>query len=238
MASTSETGHLKNITNFARLIAIAEAYGSRYAPTSPLLAVPAMKDSCTKAGQKHQATYDLKLAYEKVVGERRKAFQPLEPLATRVAASLAACGAPDAAIEDAKGLNRKLRGQRAGNAAGTPGPENHKTISVSQQSFDRQADFFSQLVGLVGSTASYAPNETELQTASLSAYHSQLTDANASVVNAYAPYANAMIARDKSLYDDDGLLGQAKLFKAYVKSAFGANSPEYAQVREIDFKAS
>ena len=236
MASTSETGHLKNTTNFERLLAFLQDYGARYAPANPSISLSVLKDDYSKATQKLTHVYDLKLPYSTVVGTRRDLFKQVQPLATRLVAALEASGAPESAIEQARGLNRKLRGQRAEAISETKNAGGHKSISVSQQSFDRQADYFYQFIGLLGATTSYLPNETELQPATLSAFHSQLITANSSVAMAYAPYSNAMIARDKALYDPDGLLEKAKLVKAYVKSAFGAKSLEFEQVSGLTFK--
>ena len=35
MAKTSETGHAKNVANFAQLVAICKSYGAIYQPSNP-----------------------------------------------------------------------------------------------------------------------------------------------------------------------------------------------------------
>ena len=43
MASTSETGHLKNVANFDELISFAMGYGETYNPSKAALKLDALK---------------------------------------------------------------------------------------------------------------------------------------------------------------------------------------------------
>ena len=46
-----------------------------------------------------------------------------------------------------------------------------------------------------------------------------------------------MIARNKRLYDPQtGLVERAQVVKNYVKSIFGASSPEYKLINKLRFK--
>ena len=56
------------------------------------------------------------------------------------------------------------------------------------------------------------------------------------MINAEVAYSNARITRDNLLYSkDSGLVDVAMDVKNYVKSIFGATSPEYANVSDIEF---
>lgn len=232
--STSETGHLKNLTNFERLIAFTDSYGPAYAPSNPAITLKALRDSHDKCREKLDAVNNLKIPYSNAVGARRELYQTLNSLATRVIAALEVSGAGDSVIANARTVNHKLQGQRA-ESKGAADPA-EATVSTSQQSFDRQADFLLQLINVLVAEPLYAPNEVELQPVSLTAFQEQLTEANTRVMAAYPPYSNGMITRDSTFYADGGLLDQAKKAKVYVKSVFGAQSPQYAQVRAISFK--
>ena len=60
---------------------------------------------------------------------------------------------------------------------------------------------------------------------------------NNAVATEYTAISNARIARDKGLYSDKtGLVPIALEVKDYIKSVFGATSPEYKQVSGIKFK--
>jgi hypothetical protein len=71
----------------------------------------------------------------------------------------------------------------------------------------------------------------------LTDYKTQLETINTAVKNAYTPYSNAMKARDQKLYNpENGLVARAQLVKNYVKSVFGASSPEFKQINKLSFK--
>lgn len=117
----------------------------------------------------------------------------------------------------------------------TPAPT---TISTSQQSYDQLIQHFAGLISTLQSEPSYAPNETDLQIPTLINKQNDLTQKNNQVAIAYASVINARIARDKTLYaPNTGLVDIATDVKKYIKSIFGATSPEFAQVSGIEFKS-
>ena len=64
-----------------------------------------------------------------------------------------------------------------------------------------------------------------------------MTTANTDVVDMAVPLSNSRIARNDVLYTDDtGICDVAALVKKYVKSVYGATSPQYAQVSGLEFK--
>jgi hypothetical protein len=83
----------------------------------------------------------------------------------------------------------------------------------------------------------YNPNETHLTVATNTTLHTQMETANQDVINAVPAWKNAMASRNDRLYNDaDSVFERQKLVKEYVKSAFGAQSPEYAQLKGLEFK--
>ena len=64
-----------------------------------------------------------------------------------------------------------------------------------------------------------------------------LTAKNTAVATAYASISNSRIARNETLYSSStGLVETANEVKKYIKSVFGASSPQFAQVKGIQFK--
>ena len=111
-----------------------------------------------------------------------------------------------------------------------------KTISTSQQSYDQLKEHFSKLISLLTSEASYMPNETDLQTVTLQALLASMQAANTDVSNSYVDISNSRIERNKILYaENTGLYDTAMEIKKYVKSIYGATSPQYKQVSGIKF---
>ena len=252
MSSTSETGHAKNVANFEDLISFCTAYGATYNPVKATIKLAALNTLWTTAQGNIAAVVTASTAFINATNARQITFYPLKPLATRIINAFSATDATDEAIADTKTINRKIQGARKGdngknlNPPATPSPGNptlpaapdHNQISVSQQSYDSLLENFKKLTSLVASEASYKPNEVELKIATLSALAANLSAKNTSVINATTDISNARIARDKTLYaSKTGLYDTAQEVKKYVKSVFGATSPQYKQVSRIKFTA-
>ena len=95
---------------------------------------------------------------------------------------------------------------------------------------------FNGIVELLMTEPSYTPNEADLKITALNTYYANLQTTNQNVSTAYTAVSNSRIARDKTLYDDNtGLYDIAQEVKKYVKSVFGATSPEYKQISGIKF---
>ena len=238
MSSTSEVGNLKNVTNFGTLISFTTGYGANYAPSNTAIQLTELNTKKTTAESDLELVKDTEIPLNKIRGERIALFEPLKRLSTRVIGVFQSCGATKETIEKAIAINRKIQGKRAPGLPKTKidGKDNPDTISTSQQSYDRQADFFLELIKLAESEAKYNPSETELTTANMKIYQQQLFIINQTVKDIYIPYSNAIIALDKTLYTPEtGLVDLAYTTKNYIKSAFGASSPQYKQVSGIKF---
>jgi hypothetical protein len=155
---------------------------------------------------------------------------------------LEAAGVSKDTLKDAKTINNKLTGKRSkAPAKPAPSPDGSaaaaKTISVSQLSYDSQIDTFSRLIELLGTEPLYKPNEPELQVPNLSDLLSGFRELNTATITAYTAYSNKIIERNNLLYTEEtGLVPLAINVKKYVKSVFGATSPQYKQVSALEFK--
>jgi hypothetical protein len=241
MKSTRETGHVKNVANFEDLISFCSGYGNRYNPSKNDITISALSHLFSEAQNKIAKVTTAKNDFDYFTGVRQTKFSPLKPLATRIINALDATDALDTVIKDAKTINRKLQGSRASAAkpkATIENPEEKipKTISTSQQSFERLIDSFNQLIDLVKAETNYNPNENELKVDNLIILHSDLKHANSNVIEKYTIYSNTRIERNETLYNaNNGLKETAINVKKYIKSVFGANSPQYKQVSGIKF---
>lgn len=239
MALTSETGHAKNIANFQDLIAFVTGYGATYNPSKNALKLPQLITLVTTSQGNLADVITKNTAYNNSVNDRIIAFDGLKALSTRLVNALETTDAPKEKVSDAKSFNRKIQGKRASTSAtptdpSTPAPT---TISASQQSYDQQIQHFAGLVSVLQSETSYTPNETALQIATLTTKQANLVTKNNAVSTAYTNISNSRINRNKTLYDDGtGLVSVATEVKKYIKSVFGASSPEFAQVKGIEFK--
>ena len=241
MASTSETGHAKNIANFQDLISFCQGYGETYNPTKESLKLPQLQSLYQEAQDKLNATKSQKTLFDHATNERRNAFSNLKPLSTKIVNAFAVSGADSLAVNNAKSVNKKLQGSTSKKEESittkTETTEVAKTISTSQQSYDRLIDHFANMIQVLEQNTIYAPNENDLKLASLQTKLTELQSKNTNLINAYTSYSNAMIDRNQTLYNPlTGLVQIAKEVKQYVKSIFGATSPQYKQVTALEFK--
>jgi hypothetical protein len=242
MPSTTETGHAKNVATFEDLISFCTGYGATYNPSKAALKVAALTTQLTAANAALQAVKVAKTAYDNATNARELAFIPLKPLATKIVNALAATEAARQTVDDVKSTNLKIQGKRAkaieqpDAAALAAGAEPVKTVSTSQQSYDKLIDHFAQLIATLTAEPKYLPNENELKIAALNTMLTDLRTKNTAVINATTTVSNARIARDKALYaDSTGMVDIAQDVKTYVKSVFGASSPQYKQVSALKF---
>ena len=166
------------------------------------------------------------------------AFSNLKSLSTRLVNALQTTDATTQTINDAKTFNRKMQGKKA-SASQTPTDPNApapKTISTSQQSYDQLIQHLAGLKSVLEEESSYTPNETDLQVATIDAKIADLTAKNTAVSTAYTNISNSRISRNETLYtSDNGIFETASEVKKYIKSVFGASSPQYNQVSGIKF---
>ncbi len=244
MPSTSETGHAKNVANFEDLISFCTAYGAVYNPSKESLTITKLKELETAAKQTLQQVKTNKTGFDNATNERQTAFKDLKPLATKIVNALAVSGASTLSLNDAKTVNRKIQGTKANGVAKIatiPANPNapivtDKTISTSQQSYDSVIDHFSKIIETVSQETNYKPNETELKTVTLQAKLNNLKATNTGLINGYTNWSNSRISRNSVLYNPlTGLVQTALDVKKYVKSVFGATSPQFKQVSGLEF---
>ncbi|SDF85509.1 hypothetical protein [Epilithonimonas hungarica] len=241
MAPVYETGHAKNVANFQDLISFCQSYGTTYNPTKENLKIPQLQLLYQEAQSKLDDAKTQKATFDNATNSRRNTFADLRSLSTRVINALAVSGADALAIEDAKAINKKIQGTSSKKPTSTETPTTSEGagggISTSQQSYDRLIDHFTSLIELLNQNKSYAPNEDDLKTTTLQTKLTEMKTANTELINAFTANSNAMISRNETLYHKQtGLVQISKEVKQYIKSVFGAGSPQYDQVNGLEFK--
>lgn len=245
MASTSETGHAKNVSNFGTLTSFAIAYGITYNPSRESIKIPALEAILASSKTTLNALNAIQPNYSNAVAAREVAFEPLSKHITRVNNALKATDTTTQVDESAQTIVRKLQGKRATpkisaeeSAALTAEGKEVNQISTAQMSYDSRLENLDKLIMLLTTVPEYDPNEEELKVTTLTALYNDLTAKNAAVLAATVPLSNARISRNEILYKEKtGLVDTAFDVKVYVKSLFGASSPQYKQISKLAFKA-
>ena len=243
MASTTEQGHNRNAANFDKLIINCTSYGITYNPNKAALKIVAMQAQATAAKNSLTTVNALTPAYKNAVSARVAAFKPFDKLITRVNNALKASDTTQEVDDSAKTIVRKLQGRRATAKAteeekkiASDAGKEIVEISTSQMSYDSRLDNFDKLIKLLSSVSQYAPNEVDLKITALTALYTDLKAKNLAVINAETPLNNARISRNDVMYKDNvGLVDVAADVKTYIKSVFGATSPQYKTVSSLKF---
>ncbi len=241
MASKSETGHIKNLAHFDDLNSYCQSYGSDYNPTNPLLTVAQLQATYAAAQSVLNTFKTQKTGFDTAINTRRDVFEDIKPLSTRIVNALIASGATALTIDDAKGVNKKLQGTSPKKSKteeeDTADTMTRKTISTSQQSYDRLKDHLANMLPILQQANQYNPNEKELQIPQLQARIAALETAKTAWIDAHTIFSNAIRERNNLLYHPDtGLIAVALKVKMYVKSIYGSRSHQYKQVRMLAFR--
>ena len=236
MASQSEVGHAKNAANLQKLTEQVTVY-TLYNPPVENLTIVSLQTLYTTASAKLTEVEDKRHANKNAIALRQTAFENLKPTCTKIINHLDILGLTQGTLDQAKSLNRVIQGGQKKTT--TPPDENGETgntVSTSRQSYTQMADNFGTLLQLLATLPTYDPNEDDLKLTNLTTYQASLMSATQSVDQTEAELNIKLIERDNILYaDGTGLYTVAQNVKKYVKSLYGATSPEYANVSNIEF---
>ncbi|CAD7799829.1 hypothetical protein CHRY9390_00542 [Chryseobacterium aquaeductus] len=236
MSSTSEVGHAKNVANLQKITKQVTTY-DLYNPPVENITIASLQVLYTNAKAKLTEVENKRLANKNAITVRQSNFENLKSICTRIVNLLDILDLPQGTIDQARSLNRSIQG--SSKKTTTPpeeGKEAPKTSSTSRQSFTQQAENFGILLQLLKTLPNYTPNEDDLKLVNLTAYHASLVSATENVDQTESQLTTKMIERNKMLYaENTGLYTIAQNIKKYVKSTYGANSPEYTTVSAIKF---
>ena len=246
MPRVYETGHAKNVARFSELTSVCKAHGSDYKPSKIAIQIPNLELIVSNARAAIANVTNNLVAFTSATNQRQNAFYPLRKLSTRLVSAFAVTDAADNAIDDLKSINKKIQGLRItkkttivaapADDETTNSTPDEKTISTSQQSYDQQVEHFAKMIALLKTEPSYSPNELELQINTLEDQLQFMRAASEAVTSAYISLSNSRIKRNEILYKKDtGLYDIAQEVKKYIKSVFGATSPQYKQLNSLRF---
>ena len=244
MATTSESGHVRNVSNFERLVAAATSFGTDYNPSKPSLALPAMQSLLVSSVESLAVLKHAVSVYDTALDARKLAFASLNSFITRIYNALKSSDSSNEADQSAAILVRKLRGQRVSERLTTVELETLKAdgktvkqISSSQMSFDTRLDNFDKLIHLLSSIPEYNPNEAELKVDALRNLYNDLYKKNKAVIEAQVQMNKARSQRFNVLYKPlTGMIDLALDAKMYIKSVAGAGSVTYKQISGLAFR--
>jgi hypothetical protein len=230
--------HVKNVEAFTRMVNFCTGYGGKYNPGRPTLQVDALAHQMKVAGQALEQVIATKSHYDNVVNERKQVFTQLKRLVASVLRTLEASGASSEKLEDARSFARQVTGffskvKLKEEAAEIPVTGKR---SSRQMAYASKADAFAKLLKAVATEPQYLANETHLSVKGLEETLEKLQMLNQQVYTARTAWSNALIQRNKVMYDQkESMLVVARSVRKYVRAIFGHDSQEYAQLKALHF---
>jgi len=182
-------------------------------------------------------------ACDNAITARNIAFDALDPFVTRVINGLRISDVPAQTVEQGESIVREFRNQRATEIEppaktdeGSDEEESSRNNKLRNSSFNTKIENYRNLVLLLSTLLAYKPNEKDLKIDALKVRLTDLKHVNSVAVAAEAAAEAARQLRYQILYGTKtGLVDIAKDSKLYVKSAYGANSPQYRSISGILF---
>jgi hypothetical protein len=249
MASTTETGHARNVANFQNLVNAVANMGDAYKPTNDLIKLPALQKKLASSQAANSAVKDPLAQYNRVVSERAGLFQPLNGRTTQLLAIFQGTDALQQVKDFAKTTANKIRGSKGKAKQEAPPPpadedpnappsevKEEGNHSVSQRSFVMQTDNFETFIGILAAEPSYKPAEENLQVATLQALLASMKAHNNSVDISFKALKKVRTVRNTEFYTaKTGLVDVALAVKNYTKGAFSTKDERYKGIKGLKF---
>ena len=236
MASVSETGHNKNVANFASAIQVLVEMGSLYNPTNPNLLLANLNPVKTNLGGTITFLNNKKPVYKNAVANREILIAELP---SRLTMSLNYAKSTNISQTDKENLSSQVKKMRGDKKAKVVNPETAEgdSISTSQMSYDSRIANFDTYISQLSSLAEYNPNETVIQIADFQNYHQKLTNSSTLVNSAGNELITGRKNRNNILYNDQiNVIQLMRDIKAYLKSLGSAAEPYYKAIVKLQFK--
>lgn len=243
MKTTNGSSHEQNVTNLNVEISSILTYGPQYNPSVPALTIPELNRLYQRGLAANATAKNNEIALNNATAARANKFDGFDGKVTRIINALRICGATPQTLEQAEAIVRELRAKRVTDkltdeelATEKAKGNNIKQVTLHNATYDRKVVNLEKLAQFLGTIPQYQPNEPELSMTGINISLAEYKALNDAVVTTSAIEKASDIARREVLYTDNtGLVDVGLSAKLYVKSVFGATSPQYKQISNISF---
>ena len=236
MASTSETGHNKNVANFSTAYQILEEMNTLYNPSNSKIQLVNLDFVRSSLQITIAELNNNKPIYKNAVADRENAIAPLGKLMTK---TLNYAKSIDISATDKENITAQAKKIRGDQKPKKVNPETIETdgISTSQMSYDSRIANLDTYINQLSSHPEYVPNETEIQITSLQTLQTNLITLSSAVNSAGNALITSRSNRNNILYNNNiNVIQLIKDIKAYLKSLGDAGKPYYNAIVKLQFK--
>jgi len=243
MATTTAITHKTNVSNFNKFVIEVTAFGIAYTPTKTSIMADALNTLNVKMKTVDTAETVALLDLNNARNARADIFAMSTDIITRVANAIRATDIPESTKEDLLSITSKFLGRvrstkKETTVAATEGQASTTTTSHGKvpQDMDSKLSYLDTLIKQITTVTAYNPNEANLKVANLTTLYDEMKVKRTAEITAEAAHDNAAITRNNVMYADiTGIIDVTNDVKAYVKSLYGASSPQYKQLTTLKF---
>jgi len=251
MNTNLSSSHGSNVTNLQLLITDVTGYGNRYDPSNANIKLPALQATQTLGLNAVNAVEIAEPINTKAKAERDKGFKVLSKQSTRINNAFIAAETDKTARAHVRSLVLLIQSGRVNPKDPTPAPQEPVPAAQEQaaapkvatdnashkMNFGNRLDSLFKLIQFLAIYPAYSPNEADLSITGLSALYDDLKAKNQAANESEIPLTKARIDRGNALYTPvTGLVYVGQDTKSYIKSVFGATSPQYLRVSKLKFR--
>ena len=244
MTNNADASYASNVTNFEALISNIIGFGDDYNSSNPLLKLEAMQSQLAEGKAVLKTVKSAEANYKNIDTIRLVAFKPFDSTITRVMNAFRSVDSNTelgnqvrSIVNSIHGSQQKPKKTEKTDDEQTPDDKMSRDITKHNQGYEARVENFDRLIERLSTILVYTPNEDDLSIDGLTKLCDDLKKKNLDVVNATAQFNKARIARfnilDKPV---TGLTHVGLKSKNYIKSAFGATSPQYKQISKLRFR--
>jgi hypothetical protein len=226
MSKSSETGHLRNVSNFAKLIDYVQSLGENYLPPKESIRIENLQSVYNASMSVMEDMAKANSDYTLAVDKRKLAYKPLGKLVTRIYNNLKASDTPEMIDESVRSIVRRLQGRRASalftdeeKAALEAEGKSINQVSSSQMGYDTRLYNFDKFISLLSSIPEYKPSEADLKVEALQALYANIYMLNMASIKAASQLNKVRSRRTEAMYHPtNGLVALAQDVKSYLRS--------------------
>ncbi len=241
--NTNKKSHQQNVDNIEKLTKQFMTFEPVYNCSEPRLSIANQQQLKTSGDEVLDVIMTAESDCDHAVSERTAVFEGMDVLVTRVVNGVRISEVSEQTVQQIESIVRDLRNKRAEEIIppvetedGKVDEEQEKHNKIRNGSFGTRVENFNKLIKLLLTISAYRPNEEDLSIESLRVRYEALKNANSRCISMDAVAAAARRQRQIVLYTPKtGLVPVALDSKLYVKSAYGANSPQYKSISGILF---
>jgi hypothetical protein len=240
--SVSEKTHAKNLENTHIVNSIIASLGETWNPNNKLIKASALTDFETNSSGFMQALNAALSEEQAKVGTQMAEFKLVSKRVNKIMKAAAGQGLVPEFMANLRSTANRLNGVRVNKATpdtppDTPPPTNSNgNASVSRRSYAGILESLDLLDEQLKANPDYKPNETEYQSAAVSAWVDGLRTTHNAALDSKIATRTARNARNAYVYSPtEGIITRMNAVKAYAESILNKTDPRFQQLKKLRF---